>query len=517
MISEGTTGTGRSRGNNGKGWFRTHFYLLSKQRTQSFIQNFQQKKRFSLSAVLEPLILIFTDWLALFLSILLSSTIVGKTFETILLAWKYPSVFIIFSFFLAYEKLYSRRFTFWDEIIQIIKACIFSWATGLILNYIMGSKIFIPSIFSFSILWIIVAAITTSLRVVVKEALWHLGLRKKCVILGAGKTGRLLLQALENEKTLGYDVLGFLDDDPTLRWKVIGKQRGKEIKVLGPTSDIDLFLNGNGLDEVIVAMPGVGDRSLVDIANVLQNKVNNVTIVPDLFGIPIVPLNLHHFFGERMILLSLGNNLAKPFNRFTKEVFDKVFALILLVISLPVLLISAILIKISSRGPVIYPNDRIGKGGRRFKCYKFRTMYVNSNEMLKEYLDKHPEDLETFVKTGKICKNDPRATKVGKILRKLSIDELPQLINVLKGDMSLVGPRALIPEEVELDKENYFEWAKYVKPGITGLAQIMGRANMTHIDKNAISLWYVRNWSLWLDIVIILKSIKVVLKMEGAY
>jgi undecaprenyl-phosphate galactose phosphotransferase len=144
-------------------------------------------------------------------------------------------------------------------------------------------------------------------------------------------------------------------------------------------------------------------------------------------------------------------------------------------------------------------------------------MYVNNEEILKEYLAKHPEYLEVYLNTGKIPGGDPRVTRVGRILRKFSLDELPQIFNVIKGDMSLVGPRALIPQEVQTCAEYYLEWSKYIKPGITGLAQVMGRANISHIDKNIISLWYMKNWSIWLDIVIILKTVKVVLKAEGAY
>jgi undecaprenyl-phosphate galactose phosphotransferase len=144
-------------------------------------------------------------------------------------------------------------------------------------------------------------------------------------------------------------------------------------------------------------------------------------------------------------------------------------------------------------------------------------MYVNNEEILKEYLAKHPEYLEFYLNTGKIPDVDPRVTRVGRILRKFSLDELPQIFNVIKGDMSLVGPRAQPPHEVQTCAEYYLEWSKYIKPGITGLAQVMGRANISHIDKNIISLWYMKNWSIWLDIVIILKTIKVVLKAEGAY
>ncbi|GBD03578.1 UDP-N-acetylgalactosamine-undecaprenyl-phosphate N-acetylgalactosaminephosphotransferase [bacterium HR19] len=180
-------------------------------------------------------------------------------------------------------------------------------------------------------------------------------------------------------------------------------------------------------------------------------------------------------------------------------------------------MIIAILIKLDSPGPIIFSHERVGKGGKKFKCYKFRTMYVDNEKILEEHFKKHPEDREYFLKTGKIPGRDPRITRLGRFLRKFSLDELPQIINVLKGDMSLVGPRALIEDEVKQCQDYYMEWAKYIKPGITGLAQVMGRANISHIDKNILSIWYMKNWSLWLDVIIIFKTIKVVLKTEGAY
>ncbi|HEW92289.1 MAG TPA: sugar transferase [Thermotogaceae bacterium] len=195
---------------------------------------------------------------------------------------------------------------------------------------------------------------------------------------------------------------------------------------------------------------------------------------------------------------------SKKIQRFLKRFFDIFFSVIGIIILFPVMLVIAAAIKLDSKGPVIYKQDRLGKNGRIFKIYKFRTMIENAEKM--------GSGLFTF-------ENDPRITKVGKFLRKTSLDELPQLFNVLKGDMSFVGPRPPVPfypkkwEEYTVYEKKRFS----VRPGITGWAQVNGRNEIDWSERIKLDVWYVDNWSLILDLKIILKSIKVVLKKEGVY
>ena len=195
---------------------------------------------------------------------------------------------------------------------------------------------------------------------------------------------------------------------------------------------------------------------------------------------------------------------SKKIQRFLKRFFDIFFSVIGIIILFPLMLVIAAAIKLDSKGPVIYKQDRLGKNGRIFKIYKFRTMIENAEKM--------GSGLFTF-------ENDPRITKVGKFLRKTSLDELPQLFNVLKGDMSFVGPRPPVPfypkkwEEYTVYEKKRFS----VRPGITGWAQVNGRNEIDWSERIKLDVWYVDNWSLILDLKIILKSIKVVLKKEGVY
>lgn len=201
-------------------------------------------------------------------------------------------------------------------------------------------------------------------------------------------------------------------------------------------------------------------------------------------------------------------------NWVIKRIIDIVGSIIIIILLSPLLLFLYILIK-KDGGKVIYGHIRVGKNGREFRCLKFRSMVVNSQEVLQQLLENDPDAKEEWNKDFKL-KNDPRITKIGRFIRKTSLDELPQLFNVLKGDMSLVGPRPVINEELKRygDNVNYY---LMVKPGMTGLWQVSGRNDVDYNERVYLDSYYVRHWSLWLDIIILFKTIKVVLNRDGAY
>ncbi len=449
----------------------------------------------------------------------LISDFISIILATKLINWILPSqinLYVVGAIFLLtgwIAGLYSKRFTFWDETGRIIKVCFVSLVIYIAVGFISTGH---TNIVQHTILCFASVPILVMMRRVAKELMWYFGLRIRAIIIGGGLGGMKIIRALDSERTMGYDIIGVLDDDRIKQWKPVAKFHGKDVLVIGNSHDIWNIIEETPVDEVIIAIPSIGDKALTALAIHLQKFIPVVTIVPDMFGLP-TNAELGHSFGEQTIFLSVKNNLANPINRFIKRTFDIIAGLILFVLIAPIMLIIAIMIKLDSKGPVFFKQERVGKNGKKFNCLKFRTMHENNEDILREYFAKHPEALNSFLQTGKIPGDDPRVTRIGKFLRKFSLDELPQIINVLKGEMSLVGPRALVPDEVEMCKEYYMEWAYYINPGITGLAQVMGRANISHIDKNMISLWYMRNWSLWLDIIIILKTIKVVLKTEGAY
>ena len=205
------------------------------------------------------------------------------------------------------------------------------------------------------------------------------------------------------------------------------------------------------------------------------------------------------------------------FYRLFKKFFDLLFSLLFLIFSLPFLIIISLLIKLSSRGPIFYLQERIGKNNITFKCFKFRTMYPEANDILENILMKDNNLKKEFEETYKL-KNDPRITAIGKLLRKTSLDELPQFINVLKGEMSIVGPRPIVKEEIIKYKEN-FKKVSSIKPGITGLWQVSGRNNLTYKRRVMLDLNYVENYNLLMDLRILIRTFGVILFPldRGAY
>jgi len=247
----------------------------------------------------------------------------------------------------------------------------------------------------------------------------------------------------------------------------------------------------------------------------IQPRVRNLTIVPDLFGIPMSNVSVDSFYNQKTVVLHLRNNLARRRNRVLKRVFDFTASLLGTILIAPILIVIALLIYKSSPGPIIFSHMRIGTNGKVFPCYKFRSMVNNSQEMLKKYLEENVEARAEWNRDFKL-KDDPRVTKIGAFLRKTSLDELPQLFNVIKGEMSLVGPRPIIDKEIE-KYGDYIHDYYLVSPGMTGYWQISGRSDVDYDERVGMDSWYVRNWSFWQDIVILMKTIKVVFGKKGAY
>ncbi len=420
-------------------------------------------------------------------------------------------VFPIWLMFFAYEGLYTRRFSFWDEIKVLWKVIFFSTVAVFSILYLgkVGEQV---SRTALVLMGIISLPVLPFVRVRAKRFLIRLGLlRSKVLILGAGKTGKLILNALKRDSNLGFDVVGFLDDDPAK----IGK-RIDGVKIHGDVDRAEKYIKKCDIHDVVIAMPGCEKERLISIIDRLQHKAGNILLIPDLFGMAVLGTNLKHFFQEQTIGLEVKNNLAEPTNIIIKRLFDVVVGFILFIIFLIPMTVISILIKTGSKGPAIFSQERIGKNGKPFRCYKFRTMYSDAEQKFDALLKKNPDIKNEWEQNWKL-KNDPRITEIGDFLRKTSLDELPQLFNVIKGEMSLVGPRPVTQKEIDEHYKDKAELCLGVPLGITGLWQVSGRSNTGYDYRIALDSWYVRNWNLWLDIVILLKTVKMVLKREGAY
>jgi undecaprenyl-phosphate galactose phosphotransferase len=217
-----------------------------------------------------------------------------------------------------------------------------------------------------------------------------------------------------------------------------------------------------------------------------------------------------------VLSLYIKKNLAKPWNIAIKNLYETILTFLFVCLFLPLFVVIAIAIRLDSKGPVFYIQERIGKGKSIFRLFKFRSMYVDNEMRLVAYLKENPLARKEWDKYKKLKNHDPRVTPIGKFLRRFSLDELPQLFNVLQGSMSLVGPRPYLPKELE-GKDTFKSVIALVKPGITGLWQISGRSELSFAKRISLDEYYIRNWSVWLDVTILLKSLKVWLSQKGAY
>jgi Undecaprenyl-phosphate galactose phosphotransferase WbaP len=275
----------------------------------------------------------------------------------------------------------------------------------------------------------------------------------------------------------------------------------------------DSYFARNGIHTVLVSTQIVSDLSKPRIHHELMRKFERMIFVSDMDWLEGVSISYHDL--EGMLGMEARQNFPTPPNNKVKRLMDISISIMLGLLSLPLLLLTAFLIKLDSPGPVFYKQQRVGKGGRRITIFKFRSMQVNAEKILAEYFVQHPTARKEWSETQKL-REDPRITRIGKWLRKFSIDEFPQLFNILKGDMSIVGPRPIMLEQRNLYGERMDAYTS-VRPGLTGFWQVSGRNHTSFYQRTAYDVYYVRNWSVWLDMYILLRTVWVVLSRDGAY
>lgn len=334
-------------------------------------------------------------------------------------------------------------------------------------------------------------------------------LERNTLLVGAGQVGKSLACKLARHPEFGLRPIGFIDDTP-LQERFVEPEIS-ELRILGGVSDITEILDTYNVENVIVGFTRNSHESLLDLISQCNNAGVECSVLPRLFEIITDEVPVREIGGISMVAVN-KKGLSGP-NLVLKALEDYILTTIGLLVAWPLLLAIAIAIKLDSRGPVFYKQTRIGRYGRPFSFYKFRSMVVNADEMQADLV------CQTQGEGDWRCwkmQDDPRVTRVGKFIRKFSLDELPQVFNVLLGDMSLVGPRPHIVQEVD----QYEEWHRLrlnVKPGITGLWQVNGRSDVPFDEMVKYDLYYIESWSLWLDIKTILRTISAVLAGKGAY
>ncbi len=356
--------------------------------------------------------------------------------------------------------------------------------------------------------WWIALLLLGSLRVALSGFQRFLRLRgwgvKKALILGAGEMGRVLAERISQDKALGYKVIGFLDDDPVKSGKTY-----HDIPVLGEVSRIKEIIERGKIEEIIIASSRFPAEKVLDIITECEKYGIEFKIVPGILELIASRVDMDELGG--VPLLTVSEIQLKGFKALVKRTADVLLSAFGILILSPVFLVFAILVKLTSEGPVLFYQQRVGLDGRTFQMIKFRSM-IKDAERLFPKLEPLSEVEGNLFK----MKEDPRITPLGKFMRQFSIDELPQLINVLLGQMSMVGPRPPLPGEVE----KYSAWHKKrlrVRPGITGPWQVAGRSLLPFEEMVRLDIFYIENWSLWLDFKILLRTIPVVLFGSGAY
>jgi undecaprenyl-phosphate galactose phosphotransferase len=422
-------------------------------------------------------------------------------------------IFLPVPFFYAVEGLYTQRRTMWKEVGFVTKA------TGLGLIAILAAAALGKHSEDISRITILLLGANLLVlmplsRYLTKWLLGTLGLwRKRLLVLGAADTAQLALRGLDADPILGYQVIGVLDDDPTKQGLCTGPSSKHPVYVLGPLSEAVALLRRNEIKDVLIAIPDLPEDKLLALVYKLQGVTETVYLVPNLWGLPMMNLQLDGFLDQQVQMLKLSNNLAKPWNGWLKRSLDIVFASLLAVVTLPLMGLIALLIRLDSRGPALLGQRRIGHRGKDFTCWKFRTMYIDGDKKLATYFSEKPHLLDEWHKYAKLKTYDPRLTRIGRVLRRWSLDELPQIINTLKGDMSLVGPRPYLPRERDRIG-SHLPIILEARPGMTGFWQVSGKNKLTFEDRVRLEVWYVRNWSSWFDLIILIKTVWAVLRED---
>lgn len=423
------------------------------------------------------------------------------TFTVLLVVWH--QIFSIFGMY-ASRRLAGR----WDEIVDILKAT--TLGTFLILIARVAVHIALVTPEFLILFWLTASATTIASRMIMRGMLRRARLRgrnlRDMLVVGTNPRAVQFAGKMRENHALGYRVIGFVDQD----WPGMGDFRQSGFEMACDFAGLLKFLRSNVVDEVVVALPMRSMHSQAsEVAALCEEQGIVIRFVSNLFDSKISRPQVEELEGDSLITHYTGGLDGWPV--VIKRAVDIVFSAVLIVLLSPLLVLTALLIKLTSPGPVLFVQKRLGRNKRHFGICKFRTMVIDAEKRMKEI-----EHLNEVSGPVFKIKNDPRITPIGKFLRKTSIDELPQLINVLKGDMSLVGPRPLPIRDYEGFNEDWQRRRFSVRPGITCLWQIGGRSSISFEKWMELDLQYIDKWSLWLDFQILVKTIPAVLKGSGA-
>lgn len=400
----------------------------------------------------------------------------------------------------------SRRITMMDEAAAITGSVITMIALLMVVVFLYRPFFYSRLIFAFAVVTIIALLFSWRLLLIgIRHWFWTRGLgRERVLVVGGTGLGQLVMQSLTASPGVGYTLVGYLSNEP-----IITGSRARVFQHLGNLEDFEEVVAQHRIQHVIIALPFWEYDRLPELAARCQALGIEYQIAPDIYQLSFDRVDIMHLSGVPLLqpkeIQLHGLNLA------LKRIFDLTMVLLSLPLTLPLAIIIAVLIWLDSGRPIIFRQQRVGKHGHLFTCYKFRTMVPDAEQRRQELLVHNEADGPLFK-----MRADPRVTRVGRWLRRTSLDELPQLFNVLRGDMSLIGPRPALPEEVE----RYEPWHRRrleVLPGLACLPQALGRSEISFDEQVRLDIYYAENWSLSLDLRILMMVIPAVLSGRGAW
>ena len=405
---------------------------------------------------------------------------------------------------------YSRRQLFWDGARSTTTALVISGTAYCAAVSLLEPGGVVPGVLVWLSLTFLLPTARQAMRLFLgRIGVWHL----PTAIIGTSPMAQEVVPVLGQQLALGLKVQWVVPE--TTEKHLSGAFAGLT-PVIAPPDQLISALIAAGCRQVILVPDDRTNSNQNDLIDQLVGADIAVAIVPSLRRLPLYGLSTNYFFGKDLLLLQVRNNLARLPQRIFKRSLDIIGAIILVVLLAPVFTLFALLIWKEDRGPVFFRQTRVGRGGRDFTCWKFRTMVVDAEAQMARWETENPVLLARYCESNFKLQADPRVTSIGQWMRKNSLDELPQLFNVLLGDMSLVGPRPLLRRELP----NYgavISLYERVRPGITGLWQISGRSHTTFAERISYDEWYIKNWTVWYDLVILLQTVWVLLRGQGAY
>lgn len=449
---------------------------------------------------------LMADYLAVLLAELIAIYFSEENLRHIDLFIVIPFIYIAF---IAAARTYRRIIPFWQRVESLFYSSIYS-IIAILLFFFVRANATEHSIAFLALLWLASFICLVIMRYLLKRILDERNIFQiPLLIIGAQEEALAFVKAINSDIGMSsYKIVGLISDKTPVKGL-------ENYPLLGDFKDMEKTIKTTGVNNVLIAIPYLEQAKIQNIIHRVQPLVKNICIIPNLQAIPMGGADLETFFDEKFMLIKVRNNLARNINKLIKLIFDMIVGLLICIPVIPIIIVCAIWVKMDSKGPIFYNAKRIGKNGKEFTCYKFRSMYTNSDELLEQYLAENPVAKKEWDEFQKLHDFDPRVTKAGKIMRKTSLDELPQILNVLKGEMSLVGPRPYLPREKEM-MGYFYNIIISTVPGITGYWQVNGRSNVTFEGRLKMDDWYIRNWSVWIDIILLIKTIKAVFCNKGA-